>query len=641
MAWISEVSADNEPSKEQIEAHKLTYHYDAEDKVTAIHYALPEDNRVESLHFAYDGNRWLTSVKAKVNGTEEKKTVRSYEYDKLGKVSVVKEYPDFADGGKTCIVKSYQYNELDQVTSMMYKKEDTVLEAYTYAYDKNGNIVQKRETNQTAQNENDRTDITKDYTYNALGQLVKTELTDHKDKEKKATITYTYDKAGNRIKQTEGGSETVYTYNGLDQLKTAVTELGEVTRNHRSYEYDMNGNQIKESDSKTGITVTHEYDTENRLSKATITAPTGTDSETPEGEAAMKSLTQENLYNGNGQRIQKKEGSDVTNYFYQDGVVSYTTGEDTEVKQIQNLLGLEENVIGAETSTTNQEQAKVISYFLYNKDIQGSTTSILNHAGTGELSYEYDDFGQTEIHGSSDLENEICYTGGIYDESTGLYYLNARYYDPENGRFLTEDTYRGELNDPDTLHLYVYCKNNPINYVDPSGHKFFSLSLINKIFVGSLWYLNKWVRKIPSKKEHYERNKYNTKLPKTKSAAKDKKYKKLSAANSACHQFSAPKGKPNLKYVSKDGKKEVVYKYDGKKIVTDPRDIGTYNFGPGTGMNHLFKDLIPYLWWGNNKKDSTTLKQRCTKSAMGMLKGKYKESYNKVSKIAKKKGLIK
>lgn len=127
---------------------------------------------------------------------------------------------------------------------MMYKKEDTVLEAYTYAYDKNGNIVQKRETNQTAQNENDRTDITKDYTYNALGQLVKTELTDHKDKEKKATITYTYDKAGNRIKQTEGGSETVYTYNGLDQLKTAVTELGEVTRNHRSYEYDMNGNQI-------------------------------------------------------------------------------------------------------------------------------------------------------------------------------------------------------------------------------------------------------------------------------------------------------------------------------------------------------------------------------------------------------------
>ena len=68
------------------------------------------------------------------------------------------------------------------------------------------------------------------------------------------------------------------------------------------------------------------------------------------------------------------------------------------------------------------------------------------------------------------------YTGGIYDESTGLYYLNARYYDPENGRFLTEDTYRGEVNDPDTLHLYAYCANDPINYVDPSGHMTISIA---------------------------------------------------------------------------------------------------------------------------------------------------------------------
>lgn len=64
----------------------------------------------------------------------------------------------------------------------------------------------------------------------------------------------------------------------------------------------------------------------------------------------------------------------------------------------------------------------------------------------------------------------MSYTGGIYDHSTGLYYLNARYYNPEDGRFLTEDTYRGENNQPNTQHLYVYCANNPVNYVDPSGH---------------------------------------------------------------------------------------------------------------------------------------------------------------------------
>ena len=124
----------------------------------------------------------------------------------------------------------------------------------------------------------------------------------------------------------------------------------------------------------------------------------------------------------------------------------------------------EDGVAFEETKNRN------FDYYLYNKDVQGSTTNILNGNGTDELSYEYDDFGETEVNGNSVFQNEICYTGGIYDETTGLYYLNARYYDPENGRFLTEDTYRGELNEPDTLHLYVYCKNNPINYVDPSGH---------------------------------------------------------------------------------------------------------------------------------------------------------------------------
>ena len=171
----------------------------------------------------------------------------------------------------------------------------------------------------------------------------------------------------------------------------------------------------------------------------------------------------------------------MTNYFYEDGMVSYTTGADTGEKLIQNLSGLEDNVIYAERKVTGTDgTASAYQDFLYTKDIQGSTSSILNKDTKGELSYEYDDFGETSIHGSSALKNEICYTGGIYDESTGLYYLNARYYDPENGRFLTEDTYRGEVNDPDTLHLYAYCKNNPINYVDPSGHKWNTFNEIKK-----------------------------------------------------------------------------------------------------------------------------------------------------------------
>jgi RHS repeat-associated protein len=100
--------------------------------------------------------------------------------------------------------------------------------------------------------------------------------------------------------------------------------------------------------------------------------------------------------------------------------------------------------------------------------------NITGPGGQGIVSYEYDDFGGTTVRGDQNYFNEICYTGGIYDRTTGLYYLNARYYDPADGRFLTQDTYRGEAGDPSTLHLYAYCKNNPISYSDPTGHWFWA-----------------------------------------------------------------------------------------------------------------------------------------------------------------------
>lgn len=106
----------------------------------------------------------------------------------------------------------------------------------------------------------------------------------------------------------------------------------------------------------------------------------------------------------------------------------------------------------------------------YLKYTQGSTSSLVKEDGSADATYQYTDFGETTIQGDDQAKNEVCYTGGIYDQSTWLYYLNARYYNPEDGRFMTENSYRGEIMNPETGHLYVYCANNPVNYVDPSGH---------------------------------------------------------------------------------------------------------------------------------------------------------------------------
>jgi len=70
-------------------------------------------------------------------------------------------------------------------------------------------------------------------------------------------------------------------------------------------------------------------------------------------------------------------------------------------------------------------------------------------------------------HGESGSE-EFKYTGK-HEDPSGLYYFGARCYDPETGRFITEDPVTGSLDDPQGLNRYVYCRNNPHKYVDPDG----------------------------------------------------------------------------------------------------------------------------------------------------------------------------
>ena len=92
--------------------------------------------------------------------------------------------------------------------------------------------------------------------------------------------------------------------------------------------------------------------------------------------------------------------------------------------------------------------------------------------------------------------NPIRYRGYYYDTDTGLYYLNARYYNPQWRRFISPDS--TDYLDPETpngLNLYAYCNNDPVNYKDPSGRLtidivldcfFAANSLIDLIFNPSL-----------------------------------------------------------------------------------------------------------------------------------------------------------
>ena len=109
-------------------------------------------------------------------------------------------------------------------------------------------------------------------------------------------------------------------------------------------------------------------------------------------------------------------------------------------------------------------------YYMYNG--HADVTALINAAtGNIDATYYYDAFGNiVESNGVAKDKNSILYAGYQYDKETGLYYLNARMYDPKIARFLQEDTYTGDPNDPLSLNLYTYCTNNPLIYYDPTGH---------------------------------------------------------------------------------------------------------------------------------------------------------------------------
>ena len=442
--------------------------------------------------YSYDINdRLLESIDYQIDGAEET-AVRytEYQYDSRGQTTgyaeLSQENEPTADEIKAHQIR-YHYDSDGKLTKVTYPTTKNGVQALAYEYDQNGWLTKIKGEVQSADTSTEKT--VRSYTYDSYGKVK--EIKDYRDllnsSDQAVKKDYTYDSLDRVKEMTYTDLETgkvmesyCYNYDKNSNI-TEKTEVNNYPKEEKdkvnetkAYTYDALGRLTKtvttdhKNDDKTK-TVTYTYDAENRLSKVSVT-----------GKDGKTAVIQQNRYNGDGQRIQKVEGSKTTNYYYQDGVVSYTTDGDN-IQTSQNLIGTDGNILA-----TQRYGSDHTDYLLYNKDIQGSTTSLVKEDGSADATYRYTDFGETAINGDNKAENEVCYTGGIYDQSTGLYYLNARYYNPEDARFLIEDTYRGENDKPDTQHLYVYCANNPINHVDPSGHYAVALYTLVKVVAGGV-----------------------------------------------------------------------------------------------------------------------------------------------------------
>ncbi len=129
----------------------------------------------------------------------------------------------------------------------------------------------------------------------------------------------------------------------------------------------------------------------------------------------------------------------------------------------------------------------VSNTYTFDKNYKGDVIGIYDSTGTSIVKYAYDAWGKcTILSGSNTIIaniNPFRYRSYYFDLESGLYYLNARYYDPSWRIFISPDS--PEYLDPETpsgLNLNAYCNNDPVNYADPSGNS----PILTIVLIGTL-----------------------------------------------------------------------------------------------------------------------------------------------------------
>ncbi|MDD3626785.1 MAG: RHS repeat-associated core domain-containing protein, partial [bacterium] len=177
-------------------------------------------------------------------------------------------------------------------------------------------------------------------------------------------------------------------------------------------------------------------------------------------------------YDVNGMRVIKKSypnTSDSTIYIYEGGevVLEMSYNQIPENKHLFTYAGGKKV---SRTSFNNDGTIDLDSRKFFHQNFLGSIAMITDANGNIEEHNKYEPFGDIIWSKSYiDTDNNYKFTGKERDKESNLDYFNARYLDTKLGRFMKVDVVTGNIKSPQTLNRWVYCNNNPIKYVDPTG----------------------------------------------------------------------------------------------------------------------------------------------------------------------------
>lgn len=380
-----------------------------------------------SLNYLYDALGSVTNIwSSTANGVN-----LAYTYDPLGRITnVLANGTEAAGYGYDAVgnlqamyygnsvTNLYQYDSRNRLTNELWKSGNTSLASFAYTLGAVGNRTALSETvNGTSRTYNWAYDYLYRLTSEGIGSV--------------GTVTYGFDSVGNRISRQSTVSQistTTASYNANDWLTSDT--------------YDTNGNTTVSG------TTNYQYDVLNHLTNANI------------GGIII-------IYDGDGNRVSKKVGTTTTYYLvdevnpsgYTQVLEEWTSTGTPALSRVYNY--------GSALISQRQASSGTVSY--YGADGHGNTRFLANTSGGITDTYAFDAYGLL-VASTGSTPNSYLYCGQQYDSDLGFYYLRARYYKPDSGRFWTMDTYTGNNGDPLSLHKYLYCQDSPVDNYDDTGN---------------------------------------------------------------------------------------------------------------------------------------------------------------------------
>jgi|GEM_PF-4804748 len=404
-------------SHRQSSSFTLSYTYDANGNRNALGTGGP-DSEVRGASYLYDAKNRLTKISDATFGDF------TFQYDAMDRRTEL-HYPN----GMTT---NYTYDNAYRLTAMVSKNlQGLVIDAWRYTYDSAGNRLSKTDLDGKVET----------YGYDSVYRLTDAHYGDG------STEQFTYDAAGNRLSESQNGAQPlVYSYDVANEM---------LKKGNVSFTYDANGNAATQTDPATTRTTSYQYDGKNELTHV---------------DQSYTGIFEDSRYNPDRSRVfftNNEMGGGIKN-------VQYDPAGNPVLDEYLNSRSDVYRLYGPGVDEPLGEYFRGYgraTYLLH--DALGSVTAITNKEGTVETRQTYRAFGQmTRTGPGQDVTghppSRLAFTSRE-NSVLGLMQYRSRYYSPDTGRFLQNDSYRGSDLTPPSLHRYTYVFNNPVRYGDPRG----------------------------------------------------------------------------------------------------------------------------------------------------------------------------